>query len=87
MPSCKHAASLHFHAKLMELIRHVLMGQDISSAAGHLLDPNMEVGSAISRGLHPLMHDWVSRGNNAKDSLAASWPPCFCASQVIMRSC
>jgi hypothetical protein len=56
---------------------HVLMGQDISSAAGHLLDPNMEVGTAISRGLQPLMHDWCSRGNIAKDLTCSILAPMF----------
>ena len=56
---------------------HVLMGQDISSAAGHLLDPNMEVGTAISRGLHPLMHDWCSRGKIAKDLTFSILAPMF----------
>ncbi|KAL0054762.1 hypothetical protein WJX82_002004 [Trebouxia sp. C0006] len=45
--------------------------------AGHLLDPNMEVGTAISRGLQPLMHDWCSRGNIAKDLTCSILAPMF----------
>ena len=46
---------------------HVLMGQGFNSDAGHLLDSNLGVRTAISRGLQPLMHDWCSRGKIAKD--------------------
>ncbi len=56
---------------------HVLMGQGIHSVAGHLMDPNITVGTAISRGLHPLMHDWCSRGKTAKDLTFSILAPMF----------
>ncbi len=37
----------------------------------------MEVGIAISRGLHPLMHDWTSRRDTAKDLTFGILAPMF----------
>ncbi|KAL0055193.1 hypothetical protein WJX82_008561 [Trebouxia sp. C0006] len=45
--------------------------------AGHLLDSNLGVRTAISRGLHPLMHDWCSRGKIAKDLTFSILAPMF----------
>ncbi len=56
---------------------HVLMGQGFNSVAGHLLDSNLGVRTAISRGLHPLMHDWCSRGKTAKDLTFSILAPMF----------
>jgi len=55
----------------------VLIGQGINPVTGHLLDLNMEVGTAISRGLQPLMHDWCSRGDTAKDLTFSILVPMF----------
>jgi len=55
----------------------VLIGQGVNPVAGHLLDPNVYVGTVISRGLHPLMHDWSSRGDTAKGLTFSILDPMF----------
>ncbi len=78
MHSVMHAASLQGAAKMLRGLHvHVLNGQGVNPVAGHLLDPNVEVNSVISRGLHPLTHDWCARGNTAKDLTFSILAPMF----------
>ncbi len=55
----------------------MLIGQGVNAVAGHMLDPNICVGGFISRGLHPLIHDWSSRGDTAKDLTFSILVPMF----------
>ena len=54
-----------------------LIGQGVNPVAGHLLDPNVYVRTVISKGLHPLMHDWSSRGDTAKGLTFSILVPMF----------
>ncbi len=55
----------------------MLVGQGVNPVAGHLLDLNISVGPYISRSLHPLMHDWTSQGDTAKNLTFSILVPMF----------
>ncbi len=55
----------------------MLIERGVNAVAGHLLDPEIWVGPYISRGLDPLMHDWSSQPDTAKNLTFSILVPMF----------
>ena len=55
----------------------MLFERGVNAVAGRLLDPEIWVGPYISRGFHPLMHDWTSQGDTAKNLTLSILVPMF----------